>query len=64
MKTDLTDTELLDWVQKERVDVIFSWLCEGWYVDFWDHGEFKSTRLKPTARAAIIDAYNNIGDEG
>jgi hypothetical protein len=63
MKTELTDTELLNWVQENKADVAYSRLSEAWYVDFWDHGIFKSTSLKPSARAAIIDAYNNIGDE-
>lgn len=62
MKTDLTDAELLDYIEENQADLVFFRLDEGWYVNL-RNGEFKSTHIRPTARSAIIDAYNNIFDE-
>lgn len=62
MKTDVTDTELLDWVEDRNCYLNHS--CSGWFVDWHDDsGDFKSTAFKKTAREAILYAYNGIGDE-
>ena len=58
-----TDTEILDWASRNVSAIEFMESMDNWYVDYFDHGERKSTPLKATLRKALIDAYNGITDE-
>ena len=58
-----TDTQLLDWLETSGGYVSYMEQYENWYVDYWDHGERKTTPFRATARKALIDAYNGVRDE-